>query len=121
MKKTLLTLVIISTIFLTSCASHHGIPKGFNQNSTEVVLSKRNFNVVKFVKGDAKATYVFGIGGLSRQGLIAEAKSKMLQGAGLEGSSRTIINETVEVKKTGIIIVSKYEVIVSGLVIEFTE
>ena len=116
-----MSLVVVSVMLLTSCASHRGIPKGFNQNSTEVVLDKNNFKVVKFVKGDAKATYVFGIGGLSRQGLIAEAKSKMLQGAGLEGSSRTIINETVEVKKTGIIIVSKYEVIVSGLVIEFTE
>ncbi|MEP3836755.1 MAG: DUF6567 family protein [Algibacter sp.] len=118
MKK--LTLVVLASIVLSSCATHHGLTKNFNQHTTEVVLSHNNFKIVKIVKGEAEAKYVFGIGGLSKNGLIAQAKSDMLASANMEGNSRTIINETVEIKKSGLPFISKYKVIVSAQIIEFT-
>jgi PBP1b-binding outer membrane lipoprotein LpoB len=120
MKRILFTF-IIATLFLTSCATHSGIPRNYIQNSTEVVLTKKNFKVIKIVKGEAETSYFFGFGGLSKNGLVAEAKADMLASAELEGNSRTIINEVVEVKRSGIFFLTKHKVIVSGQVIEFTE
>ena len=119
--KKIFTLVILASLFLTSCASHYGLPKNYNQNTTEVVLTKKNFKVVERVKGEAQATYIFGIGGLAKNGLVAEAKANMLRSAEMEGASRTVINEVVEVKTSGFFFVSKYKVIVSAQIIEFTE
>ncbi|AUC76133.1 DUF6567 family protein [Olleya sp. Bg11-27] len=114
-------LLLVMTLFLSSCATHYGLPKNYNQNTTEVVLTKKNFKVVQIVKGEAQATYIFGIGGLAKNGLIAEAKAKMLKSAGMEGAARTVVNEIVEVKTSGFLFVNKYKVIVSGQIIEFTE
>lgn len=118
--KKITVLLLIASVCLTSCASHYGLPKNYNQNTTEVILTKNNFKVVSMVKGEAEATYVLGFGGLSKNGLVAEAKAEMLQNAGLEGASRTVINEVVEVKTSGFFFVSKYKVIVSAQIIEFT-
>lgn len=114
-------LLIVMTLFLSSCAAHYGLPKNYNQNTTEVVLTKKNFKVIQIVKGEAQATYIFGIGGLAKNGLIAEAKAKMLKSAGMEGAARTVVNEIVEVKTSGFLFVNKYKVIVSGQIVEFTE
>ena len=114
-------LLLVMTLFLSSCATHYGLPKNYNQNTTEVVLTKKNFKVVQIVKGEAQATYIFGIGGLAKNGLIAEAKAKMLKSAGMEGAARTVVNEIVEVKTSGFLFVNKYKVIVSGQIVEFTE
>lgn len=97
MKKTAILLILVA-LFMTSCASHYGIPKNHNQNTTEVVLTKKNFKVVEIVKGEAEAKYVLGFGGLAKNGLVAEAKANMLKSASVEGSSRAVINEVVEVK-----------------------
>ncbi|WP_338357536.1 DUF6567 family protein [Yeosuana marina] len=45
----------------------------------------------------------------------------MLASADMEGASGTIINETVEIKKSGFAYVSKYKVIVSAQIIEITK
>ncbi|WP_431471849.1 hypothetical protein I5168_11460 [Nonlabens sp. SCSIO 43208] len=118
MKRFLLTF-LMAVLFLTSCATHHGIPKNYIQNSTEVVLTQNNFKVIDIVKGESEASYFLGFGGLNKNGLVAEAKAKMLASAQLEGTSRTIINEVVEVKRSGIFFIKKYKVIVSGQLIEF--
>lgn len=120
MKRFLFTF-LMATLFLTSCATHHGIPKNYIQNSTEVVLKESNFKVIEIVKGEAEASYFLGFGGLGKNGLVAEAKANMLASANLEGTSRTIINEVVEVKTSGIFFISKYKVIVSGQLIEFID
>jgi PBP1b-binding outer membrane lipoprotein LpoB len=119
--KKMTVLLLVMTLFLSSCATHYGLPKNYNQNTTEVVLTKKNFKVVQIVKGEAQATYIFGIGGLAKNGLIAEAKAKMLKSAGMEGAARTVVNEIVEVKTSGFLFVNKYKVIVSGQIVEFTE
>tara|TARA_R110002033_G_scaffold167528_1_gene206727 strand:+ start:2631 stop:2765 length:135 start_codon:yes stop_codon:yes gene_type:complete len=43
----------------------------------------------------------------------------MLESAGMEGASRTVVNEIVEVKSSGLLFVNKYKVFVSGRIIEF--
>lgn len=120
MKK--LGLLLIGSIFIfSSCALHNGLTYNTNNHTTEVVLTKKNFRIVQSVQGDSKATYVFGIGGLSKNALIAEAKTEMLLKANLIGSSKAIINETVEVKSSFFPIFRVYKVFVSAHVIEFTE
>ncbi|NRD19834.1 hypothetical protein HNV08_07210 [Winogradskyella eckloniae] len=119
MKRLSMLLIVVSMCF-TSCAAHYGLPQNYNQNTTEVVLTENNFKVVNIAKGEASATYIFGIGGLAKNGLVAEAKAKMLKSAGMEGASRTVINELVEVKTSGFLFFfNKYKVIVSGQIIEF--
>lgn len=110
--------VLISIAFLFSgCAFH----KGFTTNYTEVVLSEKNFKVIERVQGEAEARYAFGIGGLSKNALIAEARANMLSKANIVGGSKAIINETVEVKRSRLLIVRRYKVTVTGHIVEFTE
>ncbi len=94
-------------MLLTSCAGHYGLTSNVNNHSTEVVLSKKNFKVIKSVSGEASVMYVLGIGGLSKKALIAEARAEMLKSAELEGSAKAIINETVEIKGSSFPFVGK--------------
>ena len=114
-------LLVGVTLLFSSCAIHNGLTTNANNHETQVVLAKKNFKLVKNVKGEAKATYIFGIGGLARQAMLEEAKSKMLRKADMIGSSKAIINETVELKHSLFPFFRKYELTVSGQVVEFTE
>ncbi len=119
MKK--LTFLLIGFIFLfTSCAIHSGLTTNSNNHTTEVVLSKKNFKVIQRVQGEAEVRYIFGIGGTKKQALIAEARANMLKKASIEGGSKAITNETIEMQYSLFPFVGKHKVIVSGYVIEFT-
>lgn len=110
----------IAIIFTSCMASHEGMTSNANLHTTEVVLSKKNFKVIARIKGEAKATYIFGIGGFSKAALIATAKADMLAKADIVGGA--IVNETVEVKNSfyaGVVIIKR--VIVSANIVEFTE
>lgn len=121
MKKIIL-LSILVLLITTGCAFHSGLTRNLNENQTQVVLSKNNFKVIKTVYGYSRTLKVFGIGGLSKQALIAEARNDMLQNVQMEGTSRALINEVVEVKRTYYyIFASEFKVTVSATVIEFTE
>jgi hypothetical protein len=122
MKRILLICIFaISLSGLSSCAVHSGLTTNLNQNTTQVVLSRNNYEIVKKVKDRASGLSIFGIGG-SFGPLIAKARAKMLEKANLVGSSRAIINETVEVNfKNFFIIVNMKTVTVSAYVIEFFE
>lgn len=120
MKK--LTILLIGTIFVfSSCAVHNGLTTNQNNHTTEVVLSKKNFKVTESVQGESQAMYVFGIGGLSKKAMVSEARANMLSKANIVGSSKAIINETVEIKYSFFPIVRLYKVTVSGHIVEFTE
>ncbi len=122
MKKNVLSILVIATLtFISSCGLHNGLTTNSNGHNTEVQLHKKNFKVIKAISGTEEAVYVLGIGGLNKAALIANARAKMLKDAGLEGSSKAIINETVEIQLTNIVIYTKYTVTVSAHVIEFTE
>lgn len=114
-------IALLGAMSLTSCAGHLGLTSNVNNHSTEVVLSKKNFKVLKSVRGEASVTYILGIGGLSKKALIADAKAQMLKEANLEGGAKAIINETVEIKGSNFPFMGKKLVTVSAQVIEFTE
>lgn len=118
MKK--LSFLIIGIIFLlSSCAIHNGLTTNRNNHSTEVVLTKKNFKVVESVQGEAEVKYIFGIGGTKKQALIAEARANMLKKANIVGSSKAVINETIEMQYSLFFLAGKHKVIVTGHVIEF--
>lgn len=117
----LFILLIGITFLFSSCAFHAGVTSNINNHTTEVVLSKNNFKVLESVQGESEAMYVFGMGGLSKKAMVAEARALMYSRANLIGSSKAIINETVDIKHSFFPIVRLYRVTVSGHIIEFTE
>ena len=89
-----LLIIVIGILSFTSCAMHNG----YMVNSTS--LSSNNFNYVKKdIKGTAMATYIFGLGGLSKMELVNDAKNDMLSKYPLK-ENQAIANLTVNWKKT---------------------
>jgi hypothetical protein len=90
--KTAMTLFVIS--LLSNCAMH----QGYMVNSA--ALSSNNFTYVKKdLKGTAMATYVFGLGGLSKMALVDVAKKDLLSANPLK-DNQALVNLTVNWKNT---------------------
>jgi hypothetical protein len=121
MKKTLLFSISIMMLLFTSCASFNPNVTSVNQNETQVILQSNNFKILKKVEGSAAATYIFGIGGLGKKGLVSAAKKDMYDNAGLTGS-QIIISEHTEWKTSNLIpyVWGRAVVTTSGYLIEFT-
>lgn len=121
-RNALYTAVLIAVVFLSGCGVNSGIMNQYSVNgaNTNVVLQKNNFKVVENVSGDATDTYWFFIGGF-KQTLVAKAKQNMIEKAKLEGTSKAIINVTLEEHNKFMFIYVKRTVIVHGTVIEFKE
>lgn len=119
----LFLVLLITASSLSSCGFHSSLSLNTHNNTTNVELSKKNFKVVGKVSQQASHTYILGFGGLERKALIEMAKAKIYEEAELKGSSRAIINMTVEGYQQFIVppIYVKSTVIVSAWVIEFTE
>jgi len=107
-------------LLLASCGVTRELSHNVNNHTTQVVLAKNNFKVVEHVKGEASNQYLLIIGG-GKRALVEKARAKMLQKANLVGSSRAVINETVESYWIFIGVGIQYTVSVSADVIEFTE
>jgi hypothetical protein len=122
MNRIILFSIAALTVLLTSCASFNPNVSSVNQNQTQVNLTTNNFKVVKRVQGSASATYILGIGGLNKKGLVAAAKAEMYESAKLSGS-QCIINEHTEWKLSNLIpyVWGSATVTTSGLIIEFTK
>ena len=94
--------ILLGIAFLfSSCTVHFGLTSNSNIHSTEVVLSKKN--------------------GISKNAMIAEARANMLSKVDFIGTSKAVINETVEVKYTLFPFFREYLVTVSAHIIEYTE
>ncbi|MBM0653237.1 hypothetical protein JMN11_06055 [Capnocytophaga genosp. AHN8471] len=106
-------------LLLSSCGVSNGLTHNLNNHTTQVVLAKNNFKVVEHVKGEATNDYFLLFGG-GKKALIEKARAKMLENANLVGSSKAVINETVEIHSFWFI-GTRYTVTVSADVIEFTE
>lgn len=119
MKKLLLSTLILSASLLSSCATHSSYTGNLKSSQTSVVLSQNNFSVVDHIEGKAKATYVFGIGGLNKKSLVEKARSEMYTKAELQGFPRAIINETFSTKTSFFLFFWKQQVNSSADVIEF--
>ena len=105
---------------LASCGVSSGLTGNLNNHTTQVVLSKNNFKVVEHVTGEATNSYFLFFGG-SKKALIEEARARMLKNANLLGTSRAVINETVEEHTLTFVIGTIYTITVSADVIEFTK
>lgn len=88
---TLTTVCAIVAMMFSSCAMHTGI--GMSNAS----LSQNNFKMVKYAKGDVKTTKVFGLGGLGKQAMVAEAKQELLANYPLQ-DGQALANMTVDWK-----------------------
>ncbi len=84
---------VAATLSLTGCA---GVANTVSNNltQTQVVLSDDNFKVIGHAYGEATATYICGIGGLSKKALYNNAISEMSKNANLRGA-QTLTNTTV--------------------------
>ena len=93
MKKTVIALFSIAAMAMlfSSCAVHNGI--GMSNAS----LSENNFTIVKFAKGDVATTKIFGLGGLSKDAMVAEAKQELLANYPLQ-EGQALANMTVDWK-----------------------
>jgi hypothetical protein len=121
--KNSLKFALIGALLLTgtSCATHSAYTGNLKSQNTQVILSQDNFKVGERIQGEAKATYVFGLGGLSKKSLVESARSNMYQNANLEGGSKALINETFSVKNSFFFFFWKHQVNVSADVVEFTK
>lgn len=108
--KSIFTLSILIT--LSSCAFHNGI---MNSSAS---LSANNFKIVKFATGSSGTTKVLGIGGLSKDALVADAKKDLLQNNPLK-DGQALANVTVDFKNTYLLIVITTKVTVTADIVEF--
>ena len=116
MKQTLTFLSFLLLLIQSSCLSIH---KGnISSNSFSI---KDNFNIISTIEGNSRATYILGIGGNLREGLINEAKKDMYQKYKLQ-PNQNLTNITTDIKMTYFIfplIYMSQKVIVSADVIRF--
>jgi hypothetical protein len=119
-KLTILFIFLIS-LSVVGCGISTSVAN-VNSNATVVELSKKNFKVIQRVSGQSTATYFFFIGGLSNKALIEQARISMLENANLIGTSRVVINQTVEMHIALVYpVFFKITMTVSGHVVEFVE
>ena len=79
--------IAVCAAALTSCGLGSNLTSNQNSLQTNVVLNKNNYKVVKTINGEATATYIFGIGGLSAKALRDNATSNMIKNAKLDGKA----------------------------------
>ncbi|MBW7845705.1 MAG: hypothetical protein H3C45_08715 [Bacteroidia bacterium] len=90
--KSVLTIFVIT--LLSSCAMH----QGYMVNSAS--LGSNNFKYVyEGVTGTAMATYIFGLGGLSKKAIVDDAKNDLLSAYPLK-DNQALVNLTVSWKNT---------------------
>lgn len=116
MKQTLTFISFLLLLIHSSCISIH---KGnIASNSFSI---KDNFNIISTIEGNSSATYILGIGGNLREGLVNEAKKKMYQKYKLQ-PNQNLANITTDIKTTYFIFPLLYmrqKVILSADVIQF--
>lgn len=105
-------------LLLASCGINQNLTFNANQNQTNVVLSQKNFHVVKTVEAEVSATYIFCIGGLSKKALHNNAVAELTKKAGMTGS-QALINVTVHDSGRIFFVWNKFTCHAKGTVIEF--
>ena len=116
-----IVIAICAVLLVTSCGLSNNLTSNANLNQTNVVLAKNNFKVVKSVEAETVQTYIFGIGGINKKALKANAIADLTKNAGLTGS-QALVNITVKESVSTILgIYTKYIINAEGTVVEFTE
>ncbi|MCR5887180.1 hypothetical protein LRS06_05180 [Hymenobacter sp. J193] len=113
MKKALLTSLAASLLLTQSCAVHSGLI------TSGATIQANNFTIVESnVQGMAKARYIFGIGGLSKNALVAEAKKDLTQKHPLK-AGQAYTNFIVDFKASYLPIVTGSKCTVTADIVEF--
>ncbi|MDE5575168.1 MAG: hypothetical protein K2I87_05595 [Bacteroidales bacterium] len=116
-----LFVVVLGAVVLTSCGASYFHTWNQNNTRTSIELSQKNFKVIKCVSGFSSATYVFGIGGLSREATRGNAVEDMFKSANLT-EAQTIVDIYVKQHISTVLgIYRKVSYSATGVVIEFTD
>ncbi len=100
-------------LFLVSgCATHSGT---FDSG---VAITNNQFRVVGIAEGQARGTYILGVGGLLKDALVMEAKRDLYSKYPL-AKGMVLANVTVDFKRTFLFVAATTLVTVSGDVIDF--
>lgn len=115
-------LFLVAILFLSGCGINSGLVNQYNVNGTNsnVILQQKNFKVIETVSGESSDSYLFFIGG-RKQNLVAKAKQNMIDNAKLYGTSKAIINVTLEEHDVFKFVYIERIITVHGTVIEFLE
>jgi hypothetical protein len=111
-------MAVAAAFMLASCGVSTPLTSNANLLQTEVVLSQKNFHVVKNVESVEEATYIFSIGGLSKKALYDNAITELTKKANLTGS-QALINVTVKYNVQMILCYTKITAYAEGTVVEF--
>ncbi len=112
MNRTLI--IFLSMTLLSSCAYHSGVMTG------NAFLSDSDFTIVDLAIGRAEITKVFGLGGISTDALVFEAKRNLYKNYPLS-KGQALANVTVDYKKEFYLLYSKNVVIISAEVVDFNK
>ena len=119
MKKIKLILVaILATFAMTSCVGlASNMTANLNQNQTSVVLSQKNFHIVKTVSTEVTSKYILGLGGMRNLEKIAIAD--LTHKANLTGSQALLNVKTKESIALKFLIFQEISIYAEATVIEF--
>ena len=115
-----LAMVVAAIVMLSSCGASQHVTSNANLQQTNVVLSQKNFHVVKNVESTVTAKYWFGIGGISKKALKENAVAELAKKANLTGS-QALVNVTVKNSGKMIFFFSELSYHAEATVIEFDE
>lgn len=120
MKKLFVLSLAAASLALASCGVSNHLTTNRNASQTNVNLERANYRVVGTVEGKAEATYILGIGGLSRKAIEANAHADMLKNADMKGA-QAVVNISTEEKFRGLApFYIKRETTARGQVVEFS-
>ena len=111
-----LSLLLLLSIMFSSCASFHS---GYLTGVAPPI--ENNFKYAGNVMGKAQVTYILGIGGFLREGLVREAKNNLIQNNPVK-DGQTLVNFTVDQERSfylGIVITHK--VIITADILQYQE
>ncbi len=120
MKAIKLFFCCLVAVLFASCAGINTTPYTHNMPETKLILKEANYKIVGQVEGEWSATYVLGIGGLTKKSLTNNAISEMYKNANLTGTQQ-IINITTTTSVEQWVVYTKMRAIARGYIIEFEE
>ena len=110
MRKTLLGLSVV--ILLGSCATYQGAL------SSNAVIIDNKFRVIGVAVGESQSEKILGLGGLSRNAMVFEAKQNLYQQVKLL-PGQALTNITVDFKNEFYFVYFRTKVTVTGEIIDF--
>ncbi|MCR5822594.1 MAG: hypothetical protein K6F85_06755 [Bacteroidales bacterium] len=119
MKKIILASICVFSLALSGCAGFSSVNHNA-VNQTEVVLQSNNYKVVKHVEGSTTSSYIFGIGGNTKQTMKDNAVSEMFKNADLQNNQAVININYTTASRTILGVYLETKVTAYGTVIEFT-